>query len=255
MTTRDDAPMETVLELLSAHRTIRRFEPDEVPDRDVCRVVEAAQMASTSSNVQAYSLLRVRDVKSRELLVEWSGGQPQVARAGAFFVVCADQRRHRLAAESHGRAYEPNLETFLVAVVDASLFAQNLALGFEGLGYGICYIGGLRNRLSDVDQLLELPQDVLPLYGLCAGVPSTDPTHAPARRPRLPLEAVLCEERYPDDDAMRAAIADYDTTMRSYYEARGQPGYDWSGGVSRKFEQRHRERLRELFLSKGARLE
>ena len=67
------------------------------------------------------------------------------------------------------------LEAFLVAVVDASLFAQNLCIAFESLGYGICYIGGLRNRLDEVDGLLELPHGVYPLYGLCVGRPAEDP--------------------------------------------------------------------------------
>lgn len=238
-----------VLACMARHRTVRRFETRPVADRDVRRAVEAAQMAATSSNVQAYALLRIRDAERRARLVELTGGQPQVGAAGAFFVVCGDQRRHRLLAEREERPFEPNFESFLLAVIDASLFAQNLALAFESTGFGICYIGGLRNRLPEVDELLGLPDDVFPLFGLCVGYPAQDP----GQRPRLPLDAVLFEEEYPSDEALLERIAAYDRTMAAYYAARGKPGYDWSGGISRKFARPNRAHLLAYYERKGAR--
>ncbi len=244
-------PSNAVLETMSSHRTIRKYRAEALDDAIVHRAVSAAQMAATSSNVQAYSLLRVSDPRTRARIAELCGGQSQVERAGAFFVISADQRRHRLMARAAGRPYEPNLETFLIAVIDASLFAQNLVLAFESLGLGTCYIGGLRLSLPAIDELLELPGDVLPLFGLAAGVPDEDPS----LRPRLPLEAVLFEDRYPDDDTMLATIAAYDEAMARYYEERGQPGYDWSGGTVRRFAKREREDLLEYYRGKGAVLE
>ena len=250
MTPDPPAPNPT-LELLAAHRSIRRYRDEPLDDRAVETAVRAAQMASSSSNVQAYSLLRVRDPQRREQLAEWTGGQPQVARAGAFFVVSGDQRRHALAARRRGGTYAPNLETFLLAVVDASLFAQNLVVAFESQGLGVCYVGGLRNRIGEVDALLELPEGVLPLYGLCVGAPDEDP----GQRPRLPLEAVLFDERYPTDEELLAALEAYDARMGEYYEERGKPGYDWSGAVAAKFREPRRGHLAAFYARKGARFE
>ncbi|MEM7308601.1 MAG: oxygen-insensitive NADPH nitroreductase [Planctomycetota bacterium] len=242
--------MNDTLDLLARHRSIRRFRDEPLDERAVRAAVAAAQHASTSSNIQAYSLLRVRDAGKREQLVELTGGQPQVAACGGFFVVCGDQRRHALAAEAAESAYAPNLETFLLAAVDASLFAQNLCLAFESLGYGICYIGGLRNRLAEADELLELPEHVLPLYGLCVGVPDQEPS----LRPRLPVDAVLFDDRYPDDETVLASLAEYDRTMAAYYAERGKPGYTWTGGITRKFARENRAHLAGFYRSKGARL-
>jgi nitroreductase len=243
------ADPEEILALLRRHKTIRRFRAAPLPDGLVHAAVAAAQHASSSSNVQAYSLLRIRAAATRARLAELTGGQPQVAEAGAFFVVSADQRRHALVAEAEGRPYEPNLETFLVGAIDAALFAQNLALAFEAHGLGICFIGGLRTELPAVDALLGLPPHVLPLFGLCVG----EPAEAPLPRPRLPLDAVLFEERYPDDATMRAAIARYDAATAAYYRERMGKPHTWSGGVARKFERPVREHLFAYYAAKGVR--
>ena len=173
--------MNETIELLRRHRSIRHYEDAPVPDEHVRAAVEAGQAASTSSAVQAYGLIRVRDPATRERLVELTGNQEKVAAAPVFFVVCADTRRLRLCAERYDRPHDARLELFLLAVVDASLFAQNLVIAFESLGYGSCYIGGLRNQLAEVDRLLEVPEGVHPLYGLCVGRPAQDPLP----RPRL----------------------------------------------------------------------
>ncbi|RKY15686.1 MAG: NADPH-dependent oxidoreductase, partial [Planctomycetota bacterium] len=119
--------MNQILASMSAHRSVRSFLDTEVPDAHIREAVQAARLAATSSWIQAYSLLQVCDPGEREQLAEWTGGQPQVSAAGAFFVVCADTRRHRLVAERLDKPYTGNLETFLLAVTDATLFAQNLA--------------------------------------------------------------------------------------------------------------------------------
>lgn len=243
--------MNPLFELQRAHRSIRAFRDEPLDEELVRAAVRSAQCAATSSNVQAYALLRIVDPARRRELARLAGDQEQVAAAGGFFVVCADQRRHRLVAAEAGAPFAPNLESFLVAVIDASLFAQNLALAFESLGLGTCFIGGLRNELPAVDHLLDLPPDVLPLYGLCAGKPAADP----GQRPRLPLEAVYAVDRYPTDDELRAHIADYDEISARYYAERGAPGRDWSGGIWRKFQRPRRTHLAEFYRSKGASLD
>lgn len=240
--------MNPTLELQLSHRTIRTFAPTPVPGEEILAAVASAQMAATSSNVQAYSILQVEDPAERARLAELCGNQSQVAEAGAFFVLCADQRRFRLIAADHEAPYEANLETFLIGVIDTSLFAQNLTLAFESMGYGACYIGGLRNGVTEIAELLELPDDVFPLYGLCVGKSAEDPLP----RPRLAPESVLFRGRYPDDATLREQIAEYDERMAEYYERRGQPGHDWSGGVSRGFRQRKRDHLFRFYGERGA---
>jgi FMN reductase (NADPH) len=240
--------MNTTIDLIHRHRSVRKYTSDPLPDADVVAAVRAGQSASTSSAVQSYCLIRVRDQAKRAKLVELTGNQTKVAECGAFFVICGDVRRHRLLVQRSGREYDAHLEAFLLAVIDATLFAQNLVLAFESMGYGICYIGGVRNHIHEIDQLLGLPQGVYPFYGLCVGVAA----EAPSARPRLPVPAVLLEERYPDDQTMLGHLADYDTAYREYLRQRGAPEKAWTQVMVDKFARPERVDLAGFYSGKGA---
>lgn len=85
----------------------------------------------------------------------------------------------------------------------------------ESLGLGGVYIGGLRNNIDAVTELLKLPQHVLPLFGLCLGWPDDNPEV----KPRMPSAMLVHENHYqPLDDAV---LAEYDEQIAQYYLSRG----------------------------------
>lgn len=246
-------PSNPLLERMAAHVTVRDFTSETISDERVGACITAAQQAATSSWIQGYCLLEVESPGERETLAKLCGGQAQVHAAARFFVICGDTRRHRLIAKRQGKPYTSNLECFLLAVVDACLFAQNLTLAFESMDYGTCFIGGLRNELAAASALLKLPHGVYPLFGQCIGVPSAE---QPAeRRPRLPLDAVWMRGRYLDDAAMHAAMDEHDAEAEPYYTRRGTPGRNWSGGVARRFQATQRDGLAQYYRDQGAQLE
>ena len=241
-------PANHVLDSLLAHRSIRRFSAEPVAEEDLRRAVAAGQQAATSSNLQGYCAIRVRDPRRLERLVELTGGQKKVAECGAFLVICGDTRRHRLLAERVGSSHVSNLETFMLATIDASLFAQNLVVSLESMGYGTCYIGGLRNDLAGLHKLLGTPEGVWPVFGLCIGRPDQDPEH----RPRLKADAVLFEESYPTDQEMLASIEEYDERMAAWYQRQGMKTPSWSAKIERSFEEGHRTGNAEWYRAAGA---
>lgn len=240
--------MNSVLDVMRAHRSVRHFTEDPVPDHELRQAVSAAQCASTSSAIQAYRVLRVTDPGQRARLVELTGDQPMVAACGAFLVIAGDTQRHRLACDDADEAYDARLEAFLLATIDASLFAQNLALALESMGYGICCVGGLRNRLAEVDDLLRIPTGLYPLFGLCIGRPA----HRGTTRPRLAPEAVLNVGTWASETSVRAGMAEYDERYRAYRRDRGVPPLGWAELVGRKFTQPQRTDLAAYYASKGA---
>ncbi|QDV06917.1 FMN reductase (NADPH) [Planctomycetes bacterium Poly30] len=244
------ADADSVLALMSRHRSIRAFTERPVDDVDIERAVAAAQCAATSSWVQGYHLLQVERGARRDALSLLAGDQAQVREAPAFFVVCGDTRRHRRAAARAETSHVECTETFLLSVIDASLFAQNLVLAFESMGLGACYIGGLRNDLPGVDEVLGIPEGTYPLFGLTVGWPADDP----GTRPRFAPGDVWTKDRFPTEEEIDATLDRFDEIAARYYVERGEAGRNWTGAIWRKFKTVLRPGLKRFYESKGASL-
>lgn len=209
--------MNDTIERLLGHRSIRKFTDEPVSDEVIRTLVSCGQAAATSNHVQATTVIQVKSSTTREQIAEIAGGQSWVNSAGAFLVWCADLKRASDACASAGGSFEAGMtEQFVIATVDVALAAQNAVVAAESLGLGICYIGGIRNDAAAVSELLELPRQVYPVFGLCLGTPAQDPDI----KPRVPVEAVLMQEHYDASSASEHA-AQFDRTMTEYYAARG----------------------------------
>ena len=245
---RYDAAMD-VVSLLKNHRSIRKFTEEPVTDEMVADIVGAGLSAATSSNLQGTTVIRVRNPETRAAIADVAGGQVYVETAAAFFVWCADLHRSSIACEMAGGEFTDGMtEHFVIATVDCALAAQNAVAAAESLGLGICYIGGIRNDPARITELLELPEQVFPLFGLCIGWPDQDPM----RKPRLPLSVTLKEERY-DDSHDREGIAAYDETMRAYYKERtgGKLDRVWSEDMSSLLGKESRPHMRPYLERQG----
>src|SRR5699024_11296694 len=99
---------QSVYDLTQQHRSIRNFKDEPLSDETVKQLVEDGQMASTSSYVQAYSIIGIRDPEIKKALKEVSG-QQHVIDNGYLFVFVIDYYRHSLineeAEEKIGRAH------------------------------------------------------------------------------------------------------------------------------------------------------
>ena len=237
------------LELLRAHRSIRKF-TDRPIEEDLFReILVAGQCAATSSFLQGATIIRVRNTEKRDKLANFAGKQPYVASAAEFLVFCGDLKRAGQYCEKYGKPFSGDYtEHFIIATVDAALMAQNLVVAAESVGLGICYIGGIRNNPRLVSDLLELPRGVYPVFGLCLGYPDQDPE----TKPRLPLPVILKEDVY-GDDGDEEAIAAYDEEIKAYYRARtgGGHGTPWSEQVATLLSEKARPHMREFLAEQG----
>lgn len=250
----DGLRINDVIEQLLGHRSVRAFLPRALPAGTIETLVAAAQSASSSSNLQAWSVVAVEEAAHKERLARMAGGQPHVRAAPLFLVWLADLSRiesqaRRLGVQPQGLDY---LEALLIGVIDAALAAQNAVLALESLGMACVYIGGIRNAPDAVAADLALPPRVFPVFGMCVGYP--DPDRPAAVKPRLPQDAVLHRERY-DAAAQDEAVARYDATMAGFYAAQGMPASVWSERSVRRVgtpESLHgRERLVAVLKSLG----
>ena len=203
--------MTPTIELLRAHRSIRAFTDQPISDEQREAIIAAAQSASTSSFLQCSSIIRITDKALREQLVTLTGGQHYVAQAAEFWVFCADfQRNLQICPEAQlGLA-----EQLLLGCVDMAIMGQNAMIAAESLGLGGVYIGGIRNSIGQVTELLGLPQHVLPLFGMCLGWPQQEPD----LKPRMPASMLVHENRYHPLDPVQ--LDAYDRELEAYYQQR-----------------------------------
>ena len=241
--------MNPTIETLLNHRSIRKFKDIPLTDDQRDTIIAAAQQASTSSYMMAYSIIGITDPSKKAALAEVSG-QSYVKNNGHLLVFCADLHRHTMKADPQD--YEKMLENlensehFLVSAIDAALAAQNAAIAAEALGLGICYIGSLRNDIQQVDKLLSLPQHVIPLFGMVIGVPD----HEPDRKPRLPKEAVYFENEYKTHEE---AVDRFDEQIQDYYKTRESNKRldSWTQQMLRRFTNPMRMDVTDFVKRKG----
>jgi len=102
----------------------------------------------------------------------------------------------------------------------------------ESYGLGCCYIGGIRNDPDAVTQLINLPNLVYPVFGLCLGYPDQNP----APKPRLPLVSVLHQGVYSSAGSVKDEIDEYDANVRQYYvdRTKGKLSFTWSEQMTKQ---------------------
>lgn len=248
-------PSNPTIDLIMNHRSIRQY-TDQPVDRSVLeQIVAAGQTASTSSHVQAYSVVAVTEADRKAKLAGLCGNQAYVRDCPVFLVWCADLHRLKDAALRYTpelASHEGSVENFIIATVDTALAAQNAAVAAESLGLGIVYIGGIRNRAPEVAELLGLPELVYPVFGMCLGYPD----QTPVQRPRLPLQAVLHMEAYNAGKA-DAALPAYDEEMVKYISDRtgGERNTPWTRLMADKLTQPARLYMKDFLRDRGFKLE
>ena len=246
------------IEMIHRHASVRSYKSDPVARRMIEEIVTAGQRASTSSNMQCYSVGAVGDQAKREKLAELCGNQAHIRQAPFFLAWCADLSRLDRVCTARGyKQVSEHVESLLVSAVDVALAMQNAALAAESLGLGMCYIGAIRNQPREVIALLGLPELVFPISGMTLGWPATEP-HL---RPRLPQSTILHWEAY-DTSGEAEAIRQYDQAMiaTGIYAGRrvsAQSGsasteeYGWAEHTARRVSRAVRTELREVLAERG----
>jgi len=243
------------IELIYKHGSVRQYKTNPVSDALIEEIVAAGQRASTSSNLQTYSVVATTDSSKINQIQEITGGQKHISQAPVFLLWCADFSRLKRTCFHQG--YQINadyLENFLVGTVDAAIASQTAGLAAESLGLGFCYIGAIRNHPRQVSRLFQLPELVFPVFGMTLGWP----VKAPLIRPRLPLEAVLHREIYQQDDL--ALLKEFDQAMidTGIYENRQvdrqdqEPAeYGWMEHSARRMSKPSRPELKDTIIESG----
>ena len=247
-------PLNDISAKLLEHRSVRSYADKPVADEILRVAVAAAQSASTSSNLQVWSVVAVRDRAKLAKLGDMAGGQQHVMDAPLFLAWVLDLSRLRRLGEALDIPAQATdyLEMYTVGAVDTALAAQNAAVALESYGLGLVYIGGMRNHPEEAAELLGLPPGCMVLFGMCVGYP--DPALSADIKPRLPQASVLHFERYdPGNEA--AQVQDYDARMDAFNASQQRKARPWSYTATWRVRGPEslsgRDRLREALANLG----
>ncbi len=238
-----------VMQTMLSHCSIRQFTKTPIELEVLEKLVECGQAAASSSFIQACSIIRVTDKEYRQQISEVAGGQQWVNEAAEFLIFCADLKRVELACVQQGEGeLEGHTEHFITATVDVALVAENMLLAAESLGMGGVFIGGIRNDPQMVSDILELPNQVYPVFGMCLGWPAIEPDV----KPRFPVKSILHTNRYPLEE-IEEDVKAYDKQMQSYYESRSGKTRvsDWSTQTAQAVQMKKREHILSFLNKRG----
>lgn len=190
--------MDKIFEILINRRTIRKYSERDVDDALLNKILAAGIRASTTGNMQVYSIIVTRDDEIKKQLLPLHFNQKMVTEAPVLLTFCADFNRFNKWCRM--RKAEPgydNFLSFLTAAIDALLVAQTVCIAAESSGLGICYLGTTTYMAHKIIEVLKLPKGVVPVTTITLGWPA----EIPEQVDRLPLDAVIHHETYHDYSA------------------------------------------------------
>jgi nitroreductase len=183
------------IETILQHRSIRKYKNEPIDEAIITKILESGTRASTTGNMQVYSIVVTKDISIREQLLKCHFGQKMVMEAPLHLTFCADFNRFNKWC--YARNADPgynNFLSFMTSAIDALLAAQNVAIAAESFGLGICYLGTTLYMADEISKILKLPKMVVPITSIVVGYPD----ESPELTDRLPLEAVIHNETYQD---------------------------------------------------------
>ncbi|MFK4565465.1 nitroreductase family protein [Enterococcus sp. UD-01] len=205
--------MNETITILTEHRSRRKFEASyQISKTELNLILQSAKQAPSFENGQFYSMIRLVDPTIKEKLVRLNPGNSQIKECSEAILFVADLNRTRTVSEKNQTYYDVtnNYDALIMATTDASLACENAVIASESLGYGTVIVGGIRRNSMEIIELCDLPEFCLPLFLLCIG----KATDNPEKKPRLPKEISIFEDRYSAIDYSK--ICEYDATMKKY---------------------------------------
>jgi nitroreductase len=127
-----------VWEAIQTRRSIRAYQPDQIPDDVLNRILEAGRLSPSAVNRQPWHFVIVRDENMRSKLAKNARFGSFIKESPVVIVACGDP-------ESSPNWY----------IVDTSIAVQQMVLMATAEGVGSCWIGSMDK--SEVSELLSIP--------------------------------------------------------------------------------------------------
>jgi nitroreductase len=166
-------------ELIRKRYSVRAYKPDPVEDNKLARILEAARLAPTAANRQAFRIVVVRTAERKDDLRRVYG-RDWFVQAPLVLCVCA------VPSEAWVRKYDG----WNAAEVDATIVMSHIVLAAAEEGLGTCWIAAFDPAAAR--EVLGLPPEVIP----SAFTPLGYASDTPAPKKRRPVDELVRRERW-----------------------------------------------------------
>ncbi|MHA2406460.1 MAG: nitroreductase family protein [Candidatus Hermodarchaeia archaeon] len=166
-----------VIEAIRTRRSIRQYQSHPIPDEDLKRILEAAQLAPSAGNKQPWKFIVVRDTVTKAKLAESSRNQQWIADADVVIVAIAMDK-------NDPSIYKKWVERDVMTAV------EHMVLAAWELGYGTCWIGAVNQDYTK--KLLAIPEAMTVINLLPIGIPD----ERPETKDRKSFEDLFFAEHY-----------------------------------------------------------
>jgi nitroreductase len=182
-------------DILLNRRTIRKYSAKPINNALLNEVLTEGCRASTTGNMQVYSIIITRNRGKKEELAPLHFNQKMITEAPVILTFCADFNRfNKWCMLRNAEPGYDNFLSFMTAATDALLVAQTVCIAAESRDLGICYLGTTTYMAHKIIEVLKLPKGVVPVTTVTLGWPAEKPEQVD----RLPLDAVIHNETYKD---------------------------------------------------------
>lgn len=217
-------------DFLLQRRTIRKYTGRDVPDHLLEEIIREGCRASTTGNMQVYSIIITRSNEVKQQLLPLHFNQKMVTGAPVVLTFCADFNRFsRWCLLNNAAPGYDNFLSFMTAAIDALLAAQTICIAAEARGLGVCYLGTTTYMAHEIIKVLKIPRGVVPVTTVTLGWPAEQPEQPD----RLPAKAIVHSEVYSDYT---------DEEIRDYYSEK-----EAREDSARFIRENNRETLAQVF--------
>ncbi len=160
---------------LQDRRSVRKYQADDIPADTITRLLNAARVAPSWSNLQCWKFIVVRDPETRSRLAESLPDKNPAKRAmkeqaPVTVVLCADPKES-------GAQYSENFLNYYM--LDAGLAMQQFMLAAHAEGLGTCWVGWFDE--AKVRETCRIPADQRVVALTPLGVPAVQPSPRPRK--------------------------------------------------------------------------
>ncbi len=161
----NNTQQEAVLNAIQTRVSVRQFTGEKISNEQINTLLRCAMAAPSAINKQPWAFLVVTD----EALLQRMGEAFPFSRCGngaaCAFVMCGDMTK---TIEGEGQGFWIN---------DVSAATENLLLAAHAMGLGAVWTGVYpsRERTAQVQELLGLPEYIIPMCIVPVGIPAEQP--------------------------------------------------------------------------------